>query len=181
MYTANNELRLSKYQHVRPHRFAESAPTPYLLRGALGGKGFAYQFAARAAALVCPLASVRITPTASYRNRAMLAEIITRAFEVCDRKTACGYADNQWVAPSGPSGWGFNSVLDTVVGLLAFGLVVKKPGEGDAMLRLYVGVTAAGFGEKHFAFASDCFPRASSSGVFAAQPPAADEIREETR
>ena len=46
MYTATNELRLSREQLAQSYRFAESAPASYLLRGALEGEGFAYQFAA---------------------------------------------------------------------------------------------------------------------------------------
>ena len=61
-------------------------------------------------------------------------------------------------------GWEFNSALDNVAGMLASGLVANEPGVKDAILQLYAGGSAPGMGGKHFAFASDCFPRASAAG-----------------
>ena len=134
-YAAINELRLSKDQQVQPRRIAESAPTSFPLRGSLEGEGFVYQFATRAAALVFLLVSVMLTPSASVCNRAMLAQIITRAFGVRDQKMACGSADKPEADSPSPRGWEFNSVLDSVVGLSAVGVAVNKPGEDDGMLR----------------------------------------------
>ena len=165
--TASNELRLSKEPHVQMFRFAGRAPAPLSLRGALEGEELVRQVAAPAAALVFLLVSVRLTPTASYRNRAMLTEVITRAFEVRDQKMACESAEKQWVESPCPRGWDVNLVLDAVAGSLAFSLVGNKPGGDDAMLQFFVGGTAPGLGEKHYAFASDCLPRAPSNGSFA--------------
>ena len=85
-----------------------------------------------------------------------------------DQEIARGAADKQRADMSGPHrGWECNSALENVAGLPAFGLVTNKPGGEDAMLQFYVGGTAPGLGVKHYAFASDCFPRAPSNGSFA--------------
>ena len=64
--------------------------------------------------------------------------------------------------------------------MLAFGLVVNEPGVEDAMLQLYAGGTASGMGETHFAFASDCSPRAPTDGSSGVQGAVLDEKREAT-
>ena len=110
------------------------------------------------------------TPPASYRNRVMLTEAITRAFEVCDQKMACGSTDKHWVEPTvSQCGWESFLALGSVAGLLAFGLVSNEPGAEGVKLQLYVCGAAPGMGEKHFASASDCLPRASAAGAFVVQ------------
>ena len=171
--SVRGELRLSEEQQVQQCRFEESAPTSYSLRGALESEGFVHQFSACAAALVFPLASAILTPTVRNRNCVAITEVIRRAFEVRDQKLACESADKQSVESPGSRGWEFNSAVATVAGLLAFGLVVDKPGEDDAMLQFFVG-------EKHYAFASNCYPRASSDGPFVVRGPAPDESLEDS-
>ena len=166
-YSAIRSFRLSKDQQVRPRRLAECAPTADFRRGSLKGGGFVYQFATRFAALVLLIAPGMLAPTAKYRNRDMLTDVITRAFEVRDHDMVCGSVIKQRAGPSGAQqGCEFNSALDNVVGTLAFGLVANEPGSGDPTLQLFVGGTAPGIGEKHFAFPSDCFSRAFSAGAF---------------
>ena len=52
-----------------------------------------YHFAARASAFAMSLVSAWLTPTVSYRNRAMLTEVLTRALEVRDQDMVCGSTD----------------------------------------------------------------------------------------
>ena len=66
------------------------------MRGALGNEGSAYQFAARASALILRLVSAMLLPSASYSNRVLIIEAINRALEACDMKMACGYAEETW-------------------------------------------------------------------------------------
>ena len=99
------------------------------------------------------LVSLMLTPTESYRNRVMLVGATTRAFEVRDQKIVCGSADKPWADSPSPRGWEFNSALDSVVGFLAFGLVVNKPGADDAMLQFSAGGADPAVGGKHYAFA----------------------------
>ena len=103
-----------------------------------------------------------LTQTASFRNRAMPTGVIASALEARGQKMARCSADKQWVESSGPQeGREFNSALDDVAGLLAFGLVANEPGVEDAVLQFYVGGTAPGMSDRGW-FASDCFPRAPS-------------------
>ena len=54
----------------------------------------------------------------------MATDVITRALEVRDQKMVCGSVGEPYVEPtSAPGSWGFNYVLDTFVGTIAFGLV----------------------------------------------------------
>ena len=82
-------------------RLAVRAPSSRLLRGSSDNVGFAYQFAARASALVMLLASVLPTPTVRYRKRVVATEVITRALEVCNQKMVCGSVDKPQVELTG--------------------------------------------------------------------------------
>ena len=123
-----------------------------------------------------------LAPTVSYRNRVLLTEAITPALEVRDQKMVCGSVDEPFAeSPSTPRAWAFSTALGIVVGLLAFGLVVNEPVPGASALQLYLSGTLPGFGEKHYASASDRSPRASTESTFIAHGPFPGENREETR
>ena len=111
----------------------------------------------------------------------MLTEVITRAFEACDQKIVWGFAGERWVDSAGTQrAWEFNAALGNVAGMLALGLVVNKPGMEDATLQVHAGGTAPGIRGKHYAFATDCSPRASLDVMFVVQDPVPDEVHEET-
>ena len=182
VYSAIQESRLSKDQQVQPRRLAGSAPAPHSFRCSLGREAFAYQFAARAAAWVFLLASVMLTETAGFRYRATPTEVAACAFEARGQKMALCSLDKQRVESSGPQkGWEFNSALDNVAGLLTFGSVANEPGVEDAALQFYVGGTEPGMDGKHFAFASDRVPRASSDEFVVARGPPPDGVSEGMR
>ena len=83
---------------------------------------FAYQYVARALALVFLLVSAWLTPPVSHVNRVAMAEVITRAVEACEMMLPTGSTDN-WSGAQSESGslqWPFNTVLDYVAFSLLF-------------------------------------------------------------
>ena len=74
---------------------------------------------------------------------------MSRALEVCYQNMVFGSVDKPHLEPtSAPRPWGFDAVADTVVGMIAFGLVDDKPGSSDWMPQLYVRGTTPGLAER---------------------------------
>ena len=93
LYEAFCAVKLLMCHRAQPYCIAECTPMPASLRGALFNERFAYQYAARASAIVFLSVSVRIPPTASYRNRVMMTGAITRAIEAREHMLATGPAE----------------------------------------------------------------------------------------
>ena len=89
------------------------------LRGSLFNEGYVYQFAARASALAFLSASVWITPTVSYSNRAMMTEAIARAIESREHILATGPSEQ---AESAGRPRSFDAALDNGVGAFSLGV-----------------------------------------------------------
>ena len=135
-------LRLSKEQQVQSYRFAGRAPAAQSLRCALYDEGSAYQFAARASALIFFLVSAMLSPSASYCNRGMIFEVSYRVLGVCGMKRVCGSAEKTRYESPGPQrAWEFNAALGHVAGQFGFVLVANKPGQEDAMLQVRAAST----------------------------------------
>ena len=68
-------------------------------------------------------------------------------------------------------------------GLGAFfsGISRKRPRPREMTLQVSLGGTAPGVGGGHFAFPSDCFPRATSDGMFATDDEVSEPDREALR
>ena len=182
LFPASSDLRFPAGHRVQPRRFAVRVSSSQSLRGLLGDECYLHQFAPRAPALVMLLTSVLLTPTVSYCNRAITSEVMTRALEVCDQKIACGFVDKPCAEPTNaPRSRGFNTALDTAVGMIALGLVDKKPGASDSLLQLYVGGATTVLGERHYAFASDCFPLQPADGLFFVNEKVAEDRRADPR
>ena len=83
-------MRFPPFLRVAPYRMAEGMPHSDAIRGSLGGEGYVYQYAGRFSSLAFLLVSVWLTPTANYRNRIMITEVIARATEARHRQMCPG-------------------------------------------------------------------------------------------
>ena len=171
LYEAFCAAKLPRSHRAQSRRFAESMPRSESLRGTLFNEGFGYQYAARAAALVFLSASVWLAPTACYSNRVMMTEVLTRAIEARDHMLATGPANKmaEWEVRKRQPAAGLGAFL--------FGFSRKRPRPREMMLQVRLGGTAPGVGGSHFAFPSDCFPRATSDRTFVTD----DEVSEPDR
>ena len=147
---------------------AEGMPRLDALRGSMPGQGYVYQYAFRFSALAQPLASVWLAPTASYRNRVMFAEVVTRAMEARHRQMCTGPHEAYEVEKydNGSAPWASNSVLDSSVGTAPFSIVVNDERQGAGMLQVQFAGTAPNVGEYHYSFPSDCLPWSTRNGSF---------------
>ena len=155
---------------VAPYRLAEGMPLSDALRGSLSGQGFAYQCAFRFSALASPLVSVWLSPSASYQNRVMFTEAVTRAAEVCRRQMCMGPRENYEVEKYD------NAVLGNFAGTVLFGIIANDVRKDAGMLQAQFAGAAPNVGEHHYASPSDCLPWSTRNGFFEIGDPASFDV-----
>ena len=152
-------------------------------RGSLGGQGYVYEYSARFTSLVFLLVSGWLAPTASYRNRIMITEVITRATGACRRQMCAGPYEGGEVEKyeNGGAPWAYNSALDNFVGTALFGIAVNEKRDNAGMLQARVAGAAPNVGEYHYAFPSDCLPWSTRDGSFVIDSAVPPDFVVETR
>ena len=127
-----------------------------------------YQCAFRFSAPVLLLVSLWLTPTASYRNRVMFTDVVTRAMEARHRQMCTGSHGSGEVEEYDNSGapWAYSSALDNFAGPVLFGVVANDARDDAGTLQVRFAGAAPNVGEDHFAFPPDCLPRSTRSGFF---------------
>ena len=114
---------------VGPYRIFKGLAEYYNLSGALGpDEGYVCLYVARAQAL-CQLRVLSfLAPGISRRNRAMITRVADEGPAACFRNM-CRLSKPEVLRPPQSGGLrGFNAVLDTVVGLPAFGAAKNSDG-----------------------------------------------------
>ena len=128
-----------------------------LASGLYSGDGFAYR--GRAKALCQLLAQVWLAPAVSRRNRAVVTEVAAPAFTVRFKVMVVGSRPQPLCEQPSDSSWRYNTALDNVADMVAFGLVVKfDNGAGPHLCVLVAGRTPSS-GKSHLLCPSDARPR----------------------
>ena len=149
--------KLPQDKWVAKRLAAQSSRTCCVFSGAPELRGcqcgcFAFQYAARAQALLQLFVYMSLLPAASLMNKAMVADFSASSLAPCQkqmiqRSVSRGSRETpQLFRPRGR-----DSVLDTVVGSLAFARIMNATGPRASNLRFRIGVAAPGVGESHIA------------------------------
>ena len=108
------------------------------------------------ASVVADVCCLRLLPPASREAKELVTNVLTPASPVCQKQMIRRSASRgSYEAPQSFVSREYNSVLESVVGMLASALIATLKDGRASRLRRLMGGAAPGGGESHFGFPSD--------------------------